>query len=131
MIKIDLYDAKKDETAHYEKTHIEFGMFKKIAKFNKEMSRKEAEADLIKQKFDQGILTSEEESKYLDMMAGNEVEDIEAMEKLIVELFNHPKVTTKSIESGLDLSKGIKVLQGIINDAMGGIKADADHPAKK
>lgn len=131
MIKIDLYDAKNDETAHYEKTHIEFGMFKKIAKFNKEVNRKEAEASLMRQKFNQGILTSEEEANYVNMMAGSEIEDIEAMEKLIAELFNHPKVTTKSIESGLDLSKGMETLQGILNDAMGGIKADADHPAKK
>lgn len=131
MIKIDLYDEKTGDTLHYEKSHIEFGMFKKIAKFNKEIGRKEAEANLLKQKFNQGILTTDEEAKYLDVMAGSEVEDIESMEKLIVELFNNPKVTTKTLESGLGLDTGIDTLRKILDDAMGGIKADVDHPAKK
>ncbi|MCP8859437.1 hypothetical protein LBW12_05285 [Latilactobacillus curvatus] len=131
MIKIDLYDEKTGDTLHFEKTHVEFGMFKKIAKFNKEMSLQEAKSNLLKQKFDQNILTTAEEAEYLEVMSGSEIEDIERMETLIVELFNNPKVTTKTLESGLDLSKGIETLQKILNDAMGGIKADADHPAKK
>lgn len=130
MIKIDLYDPKSEETKHYEQNHISFGELKKVLKFNKLQEQDEAQLKILNTKMDSGkLLTSSEEKKYIELSGKDDIY-LEKMEELIAGLFKNPKVTVEAIDDGLS-SDGLDTLRDIMADAMGGIVADANHPAKK
>lgn len=130
MIKIDLYDPKSEETKHYEQNHISFGELKKVLKFNKLQEQDEAQLKILNTKMDSGkLLTSSEEKKYIELSGKDDIY-LEKMEELVAGLFKNPEVTVKAIDDGLS-SDGLDTLRDIMADAMGGIAADANHPAKK
>lgn len=130
MIKIDLYDPKSEETKHYEQNHISFGELKKVLKFNKLQEQDEAQLKILNTKMDSGkLLTSSEEKKYIELSGKDDIY-LEKMEELVAGLFKNPKVTVEAIDDGLS-SDGLDTLRDIMADAMGGIVADANHPAKK
>lgn len=130
MIKIDLYDPKSEETKHYEQNHISFGELKKVLKFNKLQEQDEAQLKILNTKMDSGkLLTSSEEKKYIELSGKDDIY-LEKMEELVAGLFKNPKVTVEAIDDGLS-SDGLDTLRDIMADAMGGIAADANHPAKK
>lgn len=130
MIKIDLYDPKSKETKHYEQNHISFGELKRVLKFNKLQEQDEAQLKILNTKMDSGkLLTSSEEKKYIELSGKDDIY-LEKMEELVAGLFKNPKVTVEAIDEGLS-SDGLDTLRDIMADAMGGIAADANHPAKK
>lgn len=130
MIKIDLYDPKSEETKHYEQNHISFGELKKVLKFSKLQEQDEAQLKILNTKMDSGkLLTSYEEKKYIELSGKDDIY-LEKMEELVAGLFKNPKVTVEAIDDGLS-SDGLDTLRDIMADAMGGIAADANHPAKK
>ncbi|MCO6542128.1 MAG: hypothetical protein J6573_07495 [Lactobacillus sp.] len=128
MLKIDLYDPKIGDTKHYEQSRVAFGDFKRVLAFDKLTAQNEAKRKILNQKLEAGTLTDKEAKEYVRLSSTSE-EELDAMEDIIVSLFHNPKVTKKALEEGLD-SNGIEVLKQILTDAMGGIEADNNHPAK-
>lgn len=130
MILIKLYNPKSGETNYYEQQHISFGELKSVLKFNKTQSEDAAELKILNAKLDAGkLLTSAEEKKYVDLSGKDDVY-LEMLETLVAKLFKNPKVTVESIDEGLS-AEGMTTLKDILADAMGGIDADENHPAKK
>ncbi|WP_338213879.1 phage tail assembly chaperone G [Companilactobacillus muriivasis] len=130
MISIKLYNPKSGETNYYEQQHISFGELKSVLKFNKTQSEDAAELKILNAKLDAGkLLTSAEEKKYVDLSGKDDVY-LEMLETLVAKLFKNPKVTVESIDEGLS-AEGMTTLKDILADAMGGIDADENHPAKK
>lgn len=130
MISIKLYNPKSGETNYYEQQHISFGELKSVLKFNKTQSEDAAELKILNAKLDAGkLLTSAEEKKYVDLSGKDDVY-LEMLETLVAKLFKNPKVTVASIDEGLS-AEGMTTLKDILADAMGGIDADENHPAKK
>lgn len=130
MIKIDLYDPKSEETKQYVQNYISFGELKKVLKFNKLQEQDEAQLKILNTKMDSGkLLTSSEEKKYIELSGKDDIY-LEKMEELVAGLFKNPKVTVQSIDDGLE-SDGMSTLSDILADAMGGVEADTNHPAKK
>jgi len=130
MISIKLFDPESEETKYYEQNRISFGELKKVLKFNKMQQEDSAELKILNTKMDnKKLLTSAEEKKYVELSGKDDVY-LEAMESLVASLFKNPKVTVQSIDDGLS-SDGMSTLSDILADAMGGVEADNDHPAKK
>jgi len=129
MIKIHLYDPETGDTKYYEQNRVSFGEFKSVLKFDKDNEQDDLRKKILNKKLEGMGLTSKEEKELMEL-TGNDDVVIEKMEKLIAKLFKNPKVNVESIDAGLG-ADGIVVLKDIISDAMGGIEADADHPAKK
>jgi len=130
MISIHLYDPETDETKYYEQNRISFGELKKVLKFNKMQQEDSAELKILNTKMDnKKLLTSTEEKKYIELSGKDDVY-LEAMETLVASLFKNPKVTVQSIDDGLS-ADGMSTLSDILADAMGGVDADNNHPAKK
>lgn len=130
MIKINLYDPESGDTKHYEQNHISFGELKKILKFNKMQQEDSAELKILNAKMNNGkLLTGAEEKKFVELSGKDDVY-LDALEELVAKLFKNPKVTVESIDDGLS-AEGMTILKDILADAMGGIEADSNHPAKK
>lgn len=129
MISIKLYDPESKETKYYEKQKIDFGEFKKVLKFNKDIEQEDIRRKILNIKLESKSLTKSEEAELLSL-TGNDDERVEKIEKLVAELFKNPKVTVATIDAGLN-GDGLQTLRDILADAMGGVEADADHPAKK
>lgn len=130
MIKINLYDPESGDTKHYEQNHISFGELKKILKFNKMQQEDSAELKILNTKMNNGkLLTGAEEKKFVELSGKDDVY-LDALEELVAKLFKNPKVTVESIDDGLS-AEGMTILKDILADAMGGIEADSNHPAKK
>jgi len=130
MISIHLYDPETDETKYYEQNRISFGELKKVLKFNKMQQEDSAELKILNTKMDnKKLLTGAEEKKYVELSGKDDVY-LEAMETLVASLFKNPKVTVQSIDDGLS-ADGMSTLSDILADAMGGVDADNNHPAKK
>lgn len=121
MISIKLYNPKTGDTNYYEQKKVPFGKIKKIIEFNKAQATKETELDLLQRKLEEnGSLSKTEETKYLNLQTEVEFGMVDPMVELVVDLFNHPKVTKEAIYDGLDLSDGIQGLSDILTQAMGG-----------
>ena len=118
MIKIDLYDPKTGKNNHYEQARVSFGNFKKVLAVDTLTAENTAKRKILAKKLEKNELTDKE------------AQELEKMEDVIVSLFDSPKVNKKALEEGLG-SDAISVMQKILTDAMGGIKADSNHPAKK
>lgn len=130
MIKINLYDPESGDTKHYEQNHISFGELKKILKFDKMQQEDSAELKILNAKMNNGkLLTGAEEKKFVELSGKDDVY-LDALEELVAKLFKNPKVTVESIDDGLS-AEGMTILKDILADAMGGIEADSNHPAKK
>lgn len=130
MISIKLYDPKSGETKYYEQSRVSFGELKQILQFNKMQEEDKATLKILNTKMAAGkLLTSAEEKKYVEISGKDDVY-LETMEKLVAKLFKNPKVTVESIDQGLS-ANGMSALSDILADAMGGIDADNNHPAKK
>ena len=88
-----------------------------------------AKRTILAKKLEKDELTDKEAQDYIRLASTTE-EDLPKMEDGIVSLFDSPNVKKKALEEGLG-SDAISVMQKILTDAMGGIKADSNHPAKK
>lgn len=129
MIKIDLYDPKTGKNNHYEQARVSFGNFKKVLAVDTLTAENTAKRKILAKKLEKDELTDKEAQDYIRLASTTE-EELEKMEEVIVSLFDSPKVNKKALEEGLG-SDAISVMQKILTDAMGGIKADSNHPAKK
>ncbi|WP_125711767.1 hypothetical protein [Companilactobacillus kedongensis] len=130
MISINLFDKKTKETKHYEQHNISFGELKSILKFNKIQQKDAAELKILNMKMNNGkILTPNEEKKYITL-SGKDDTYLDLLEELVAKLFKNPKVTVQAIDEGLP-ANGISALKDILADAMGGVEAENNHPAKK
>lgn len=130
MIKIYLKNPETGETNYYEQNNVSFGEFKDVLNFNKKNEKMDLRKKILTKKLESDTpLTGKEEKELMDL-TGNDDDVIDRLEELVAKLFKNPKVTVESIDKGLG-ADGIMTLKDILADAMGGIEADADHPAKK
>lgn len=129
MLKIDLYDPESGETMHYEQPRTSMGDMRSVLSFDEKQQKNDAKKRILDMKLKNGTLTAKEEKEYVSLF-GTDGEQLKDMEDIVVKLFHNPKVTTKSIDEGLE-ANGASVLGKIIQDAAGGAQADANHPAKK
>lgn len=129
VLKIDLTQRNGD-TLHYEQPRVPFGQMSQLMKFESKQEKRELRKKFLDKKLAAGTASEKEFNERL-ALADEEAGVVDEMIDVVVNLFNNPKVTSKTINEGLNLSDGADKLSKILSDAMGGTHSAADSAAKK
>jgi len=128
-LKLDLQN-KDGEFIHYEQPKVSFGMMDKLMEFNADSEKLSLKKQYLDSKLSKGTITPDEFNERLKI-SDDESKQADQMVDLIVKLFNNPKVNSKTIKNGLELSNGIDKLSQVLTDAMGGTHSAAGSAVKK
>ncbi|GKT04466.1 hypothetical protein [Furfurilactobacillus entadae] len=131
LLKIELHDQKDGGKSVYENTRVKFGLVKKVMKFMADDEKQRNRVQVLRSKLDDKVITRAEEKELDTLIDAQNMGAVTAMEELVVALIDNPKVTVDTLDNGLELDTGTDQLRKVLNDAMGGLKAEAEHPAKK